>query len=87
MGGPTRTCVGCRAEAPRDDLLRIARTPTGIVADLERRAPGRGASVHRTGSCLGVALAKGALARALGTGIGVEEVRKLRELIEGSRNA
>ncbi|MFL5642896.1 MAG: RNase P modulator RnpM [Chloroflexota bacterium] len=63
---PDRTCVACRTVRPKRDLQRIVRTPTGdIVADASGRAPGRGAYVCRTGTCLDTALAKGGLSRAL----------------------
>lgn len=78
---PVRTCAGCRARTPKSELLRVARRPDGSVAvDPSGRQPGRGAYVHRRADCVEVAVAKGGLARALRTGVGPDEVGRLREL-------
>ena len=80
---PERTCVGCRAVAPKGALVRVVRTPTGtVVVDAAGSAPGRGAYVHRTAACVEAALRRGGLARSLRTGLGPEIVGNLRELIE-----
>lgn len=78
---PVRTCVGCRSRAPKAELLRIARTPDGVRADPEGLAPGRGAYVHPTAGCVEAA-ARGAIARALHTGLEQEELARLMNLIE-----
>ena len=81
---PERTCVGCRARAPKDELLRIVATPTGPA--VAPAGEGRGAYVHRSASCVDAALARGTLARALHAGVGSEEVARLgnsiRSLLE-----
>ena len=79
---PVRTCVGCRVRAPKAELLRIARTPDGVRADPEAVAPGRGAYLHRALDCAEAALARGAIARALRTGLDQEELVRLRNRIE-----
>jgi uncharacterized protein len=79
---PVRTCVGCRARAPKAELLRIARTPQGVRGDPEAAAPGRGAYVHRSVDCVEAALTRGALARALRTGLEQEELARLQSLME-----
>jgi hypothetical protein len=81
-GEPMRTCVGCRARASKAELLRIARTLDGVRADREAIAPGRGAYVHRDLDCIEAALRRGALARALRTGLDQEELARLRTRIE-----
>lgn len=82
---PRRTCVACRAPAGKRDLLRVVRTPAGEVrVDPSGSAPGRGAYVHRDPACVRLALARGALARALRTtGLGPEEVARLGREMEG----
>jgi predicted RNA-binding protein YlxR (DUF448 family) len=62
--------------------LRIARTPTGARVDPTGAAPGRGAYVHRDPECVRVALRKGAIARALRTGMHERELATLRNEIE-----
>jgi predicted RNA-binding protein YlxR (DUF448 family) len=81
-GEPMRTCVGCRARASKAELLRIAHTLEGVRADREATAPGRGAYVHRAPDCIEAALGRGALARALRTGLEQGELVRLRAGIE-----
>lgn len=80
---PVRTCVGCRRSGQKRQLLRLVRTPEGGVrADPTGKAPGRGAYVHAGGPCLDEALRRGALARALRTGLDVERAARLKAEIE-----
>ncbi|TMC84119.1 MAG: YlxR family protein [Chloroflexi bacterium] len=65
---PIRTCVACRQEAGKADLIRVVRRPEGGVAvDASGRMPGRGAYVHADPACLETARKRRALDRALGT--------------------
>jgi predicted RNA-binding protein YlxR (DUF448 family) len=80
---PQRTCVACRRPAGKRALLRIVRSPSGEVrVDPSGHAPGRGAYVHRDAACAERALSRGALARALRTGLGPEEAARLGQDIE-----
>jgi predicted RNA-binding protein YlxR (DUF448 family) len=75
---PLRTCAGCRAAAPRADLLRIVRSPDGSVdVDPIGDRAGRGAYVHPRVACIEAAVPRG-VARALRTGIGVEGASRLQ---------
>ena len=74
---PERTCVGCRGKAPKGLLLRFGLVDGAVLADPSGRAPGRGAYVHRDPDCLRLALRRGAVARALRTGLAQEEVARL----------
>lgn len=47
---PERTCVACRSRAPQSDLLRLVSAGGALVADPDRRLPGRGCYLHQ--SCL-----------------------------------
>ena len=62
---PRRTCVACREEGTKDELVRLVRGPGGVEVDRSGRAPGRGAYLHRRPECLEMARKRGALARAL----------------------
>ena len=65
---PTRTCVACRTERQKRDLVRVVRAPDGTVAlDRSGKAPGRGAYLCADGSCWSGALKKKAIERALST--------------------
>ncbi len=70
---PLRTCVGCRAERPRSELVRFTVRDGKVVMDLGGRMPGRGAYVCREPRCLRAALRKGRLARALRVGEGATD--------------
>lgn len=59
---PVRSCVGCRRVRPKDELLRVAKTPTGVAADPEARLPGRGAYVCPDPRCITTARRRGAAA-------------------------
>ena len=67
---PERRCILTGSHGPRDELIRLALSPDGIVApDVLARAPGRGAWIAVSRDDLEKAAAngklKGALARAL----------------------
>ena len=45
---PERTCILTRRKGTRDELIRLALGPDGVIApDVRARAPGRGASARR----------------------------------------
>lgn len=60
-----RTCVGCRARAERDVLLRVVVDGDQLIADDRAVLPGRGAWVHPTAKCLSQAVQRRAFVRAL----------------------
>lgn len=62
---PVRTCVACRARAPRSALLRVVARDGVLVADEKAVLSGRGAWVHDTDGCLETALRRRAFGRAL----------------------
>jgi len=50
---PVRTCIGCRQEGLKPELVRLVRSAGGVlVVDPTGRAPGRGAYLHRQDSCI-----------------------------------
>jgi len=67
---PVRTCVACRQEAGKGELIRLVRRPDGGVAlDSTGRAPGRGAYLHASLECIERARKRRSLNRALGTNV------------------
>jgi predicted RNA-binding protein YlxR (DUF448 family) len=63
---PVRTCVGCRQEAGKQELIRIVRRAGGgATIDRSGREAGRGAYVHRDAACIETAQKRRALERAL----------------------
>jgi len=62
-----RTCLGCRREGLKPELLRFVRSSEGLVVlDRTGRAPGRGAYLHRDLTCVETARKRRQLERALG---------------------
>ncbi|MBA2489521.1 MAG: YlxR family protein [Chloroflexi bacterium] len=76
---PRRTCVACRTERDKRDLVRIVRTPErDVVMDASGRLNGRGAYLCADGSCWTAALKKSALERALDVALPADLVDRLR---------
>jgi len=48
---PVRTCTGCGGRAPQRTLVRFVTTEGRLELDGRRRAPGRGAYLHRVPDC------------------------------------
>ena len=78
---PMRSCVVTNERLPKSELLRIVRTPEGMVkADLTGKLNGRGAYIKKDVNVLKTAKDKKILERALETQIneGVyEEIEKV----------
>ena len=74
---PQRTCVGCRQVLAKRALIRLVRTPEGVMDDPTGRAPGRGAYLHDRRSCWERGL-KGALEGALKTELTAQDLERLK---------
>ncbi len=62
---PLRSCIVCRRQKDKSELLRIVRQPDGaVVIDATGKAAGRGAYVCKSGDCMQTAVKKRALNRA-----------------------
>jgi len=78
--GPTRTCVGCREQAPPEELVRFVLGPDASVApDLAARADGRGAWVHARAACLTKAADRG-FSKSWKTAVRVSPTQLVAEL-------
>jgi predicted RNA-binding protein YlxR (DUF448 family) len=92
---PERTCVGCRRTAPCTQLVRMVRfsSPDGgaprVRVDPTRSAPGRGAWLHPSASCLDLALRRGGFARsfrgAVDTGYLARDLETQEPISQGNR--
>lgn len=50
---PLRKCTGCNEMKPKQELVRVVRSPEGEISlDLTGKKPGRGAYVCRSEECL-----------------------------------
>ncbi|MEA4965097.1 MAG: YlxR family protein [Oscillospiraceae bacterium] len=77
---PLRQCVGCREMKPKNQLVRVVRSPEGQISlDFRGKAPGRGAYVCPNAECLKKAGKSHGLDRALDTAIPPEVYETLAE--------
>lgn len=79
---PQRTCVGCRQVLEKRTLIRIVRSPDGIVIDPTGKMAGRGAYLHNKPDCWLKGL-KGELAKALKTELDEKDRKILTEYMAG----
>lgn len=80
---PMRQCMGCREMKPKRELIRVVRSPDGLVSlDFKGKSPGRGAYVCRSAGCLKKAVRSKSLSRALETAIPDEVMTALQEQLE-----
>lgn len=84
---PMRQCVGCREMKPKKELVRVVKSPEGVISmDLKGKAPGRGAYVCRSRDCLRKAIKTGALNRTFETTIPAEIYQQLEQQMEAAGN-
>lgn len=77
---PQRTCIGCRKVLSKRELIRIVRTPVGIVIDPTGKINGRGAYLHNIRSCWEQAI-KGPINNALRVGLTPADKERLAEFM------
>lgn len=50
---PERQCLGCNEHKPKPELIRVVRSPEGIISlDFTGKKSGRGAYLCRSAACL-----------------------------------
>jgi len=78
-----RQCLGCREMKPKQELIRVVRSPQGEVSlDYTSKKPGRGAYMCKSAQCLKTAIKKKALSRAFGVDIPQTVFETLHEQME-----
>lgn len=71
-------CIGCGEMKPKNELIRIVRDETGVVTvDRRGNAPGRGAYLCDSRSCLEKAVKRKRAEKIFKTGISAEFYRAL----------
>ncbi len=76
---PLRTCIACRRQRPKRELIRIVRTPTGsLEVDLKGKQAGRGAYLCPDRRCWEILSEPRKLGRALKCEVSAEEAARLR---------
>jgi len=74
-----RTCVACRTERTKRELVRVVRLPEGgLILDVTGRRAGRGAYLCADGACWATALKRGAIQHALGSEIPADLLVRLQ---------
>ena len=77
---PMRQCAGCRDMKPKNQMVRVVRSPQGEISlDFRGKAPGRGVYVCPDPECLKKAQKTRALERSLDTAIPPEVYEALAE--------
>ncbi len=62
---PVRTCAGCGARRPKDELIRVVRGPDGVARLAEPGLGGRGGYTCPDEKCIRRAFESGRLRRVL----------------------
>jgi len=82
---PMRMCVGCREMKEKRSLMRVVKSPEGVISfDRVGKAPGRGAYVCKSKECFERAVKQRQLERALETRIEEAVFTQLMEEIDAS---
>ena len=80
---PMRQCVGCREMRQKKELVRVVKSPEGVISlDFRGKAPGRGAYLCPNSECLKLAIRAKALERAFDTRIPQEILDELVRTME-----
>lgn len=84
---PLRRCIGCMESKPKKELVRVVRSPEGIISiDLNGKKSGRGAYICSSISCLQKAQKGKRLERALECMVPCEVYDQLTQQIGGQND-
>lgn len=82
---PMRHCLGCNAEKPKRELVRVVRSPEGEISlDARGKKPGRGAYICPDVACLNRARKAKRLERQLEREIPEEIYQQLEQDIRAA---
>lgn len=76
---PVRTCIACRETGGKRGLIRLVRTPDGVMVDPSSKMAGRGAYLHPNRECWLVALESNRIQQALRTKLSAEDRKALED--------
>ena len=80
---PQRQCMGCRERKAKRELIRVVRSPEGVVSlDFGDNKNGRGAYICPNPECLKKAIRSKALDRSLEVTIPEEVYQRLEKEME-----
>ncbi|MFV0381772.1 MAG: RNase P modulator RnpM [Breznakia sp.] len=79
---PLRKCIATGEQLPKQELIRIVRTPEKmVVVDESGRMNGRGAYLKRSSDAIDIAQKKNSLRRALNVEVDSNVYDELRKLV------
>jgi predicted RNA-binding protein YlxR (DUF448 family) len=82
---PMRTCMGCNTQRTKKELVRVVRSPDGIISlDLTGKAPGRGAYICPDVQCLKKARKARRFERSLSCEIGADIYDLMEKQLENA---
>ena len=82
---PMRRCLGCMQSFPKQDLIRVVRTPENeVLVDLKGKKSGRGAYLCKNAACLKKARKSKRIDQSLECSIPAEVYDRLEEEIARS---
>ena len=85
---PVRRCVGCNAQKPKRELVRVVRSPDGDVSvDLTGKKAGRGAYLCPSAACLAKARKAKRLQNAFGVPVPDDVFERLTAEITAAEQA
>lgn len=78
---PIRQCMGCREHKPKTEMIRVVRSPEGVVfLDATGKKPGRGVYLCKESACRKRVKKSRALERALNAAIPPEVTQTLDDV-------
>lgn len=81
---PMRRCLGCMQSFPKQDLIRVVRTPENeVLVDLKGKKSGRGAYLCKDKACLKKAIKAKRLQSNLEVQISEELLEALAKELDG----
>ena len=77
---PMRTCIACRQEMPKREMLRVVRSPAGEISlDFSGRLPGRGAYICSSEACVKLLGKRNLLHKAFSADVPDDVYRRIEE--------
>ncbi len=77
---PMRTCIACRQEMPKREMLRVVRSPAGEISlDFSGRLPGRGAYICSSEACVKLLGKRKLLHKAFSADVPDDVYRRIEE--------
>lgn len=80
---PERTCIACHETRPKKELVRLVRTPQGVITDTTGKKAGRGAYLCRNVQCWETGLKENRIEHALEVNLSAKNRDELMRFARG----